>query len=86
MAKIPITSSNISDIEWVTENDQLNLLPGFGAMIITFKRTGQEYAYFPMMKEVFDYHSREMQNPTPVKSANDHFKNNIQNLYESQKL
>ena len=55
MAKTKIKfSSNIEAIEFVEKHKELDLLQGYGAMIVTFKRTNQDYAYYPMSKEIYD--------------------------------
>ena len=84
MAKTKIKfSSNIDAIEFVEDHKDLDLLPGLGAMIVTFKRTGQNYAYFPMQEEVYNYHHKQM---TTSNSPGSHFDKNIKNLFENKKL
>ncbi len=83
---VEIDSKNIKSIDYVTEHDDLNLLPGLGAMVVTFRRNGQQYLYYPMVKEVYDFHEKRMANPPQGESANDHFRKNIENLYDSKKI
>ena len=84
MAKTKIKfSSNIEAIEFVEKHKELDLLPGFGAMIVTFKRTNQDYAYYPMSKEIYDYHHKKM---VESNSPGKHFDQYIKNLFENKKL
>lgn len=83
MSKIKIDSSNIEEIEFWEDFKEVPKGLG-GAMVVTFKRTGAMYAYYPMLKSVYDYHAKVMKDNNA--SSGSHFKNNIQNLYESKKL
>ena len=84
MAKIKFKfSSNIESIDFTESREGLDLLPNMGAMIVTFKRTGQEYAFYPMMKELYDYHSKQMEDSY---SPGKYFDQFIKNLFESKKL
>jgi len=78
------TSSLLQDIEFFPELKGLDLPPGTGVMVVTFKRNGDKYAYYPMMELVYDVHSRSMK--TEDISAGVYFKKNIENLFSSKKI
>lgn len=78
------TSSLLESVEFFPELEGLDLPPGTGVMVATFKRNGDKYAYYPMMELVYDIHSRNMK--TEDVSAGVYFKKTIQNLFSSKKI